>query len=625
MKNKFLLVVFFIITFQIIYIILFDQSYYFDMLYYVATAQDIHDALQKSLNSFPQFLHFVKSFQTGARPSFYYIPGTILNLLFGFNPKLLVIGALIFFSIPLVYLTYRIKIREVKTPIFITCLLLMVSPLTLVYARYPMVELPLYMLTGTSVLLFIVSNYLKNRYSYLFFIFVVVGLLIKFSFIFFVILPAGVLIFADLIRNVIIYGWKEVWKNDAKLRLKQLIFFLFILLVGLAIFSGPFYFLRNLDRFFQAELAAYWSYPYVTFGDKLWWLLIAPTQITTVPVLFLFIAGICTRKREILVPFTFLFIPLIFFSFFMQSKGARMIAPVAYTICYIASYGFISIVKKFPGWMKKKQILLISFLVILNTFTSGFIPLDHAPAFEYPEGGSNELYKGLTINWVARGGWTDSNPWKEARKNISQSVTQANTGNNIKIVYLYYTVNLLPYLDLPNIASKQMIDELLYPEALRFPIDVFTQKDVFFIEKTGRFTHWGEKGSGLELERHLRFLKKEFDNSDSIWRLKTQLVDRISLPDGSWALIYRRYGDFSQEEIVKLYSSFLQYDYGNGINADLAYYLADYYDRNNNISKRNYWIQWIKNAQINKNVIRLVSKKDIDNLGSIKNKILLFK
>ena len=632
MRRNYLLLIFFILFFQIFFILIDRHSYYFDMKYYLNTSSVLHEAFRNIFTyplSFGKIHYFFTMLLTGYRPSLYYIPGIILGSLWKFNAKIFVIITYLFYFTLASLTIYSVAPRNSLENIYKTAFLLfIISPQILVYGRYPMVEFPLFLIVAVTIILYLYSDSLtRSPYWQLFIIFSVAGMLIKFSYVSFVIYPVLFIAVLDsllIIRSMGWQGYLSRFEKEKNFRILQAAFFLSLFLIGLSIFSGfKGYFLGNLHHFLRTEVAGYWSYPYQTFPEKLWWILIAPTQITTVPVLLLFILGIIFYGRKLNKLYIFILLPLIQFGFFMQSKGARLFAPVVFPICLVAAYGLNHLLSRMPTVFKKRYFSIISLFIIINMFSSVFISLDHAPAYEYPEGGSIDIFNGLTVQAVTRGGWgEDKNIWDEKVKDITGIILDRQV-QKATVVHLYYTVKLPPYnQELEKKGYKQVIDELLWPEAQRFPIEVFTAKNVFIIRKTGSFTHWGEKGTGLELERNLRFLNGRFADNTSIWRKKTIKLNDVILPDKSIVEIFYRYDDLTDEETVGLYEEFLNYDYPNAINIKIAESLIEYFTNSKEPEKIYYWRSWVKNAEIHPKVIRLLSVKDIKKVNEIREKLL---
>jgi hypothetical protein len=620
----FWVLIIFIVVFQIFHILLAGPRYYFDMLYYISTADTIFHAMREFMSDPQKFLNLFQTLQTGLRPTLYYVPGELTNLLFRtFNIKIFLVGTYIGFLIPLVFFVDRIR-KSTRESAQAMCafFLFLTSPLVLVYARYPMVEYPLYVVTAVSTLLFLSSNFLRNStYSYVFLVSVVIGMLIKFSFCFFILFPAGLLILGDSIKMARKTSIFYVVKHDMGRRLKQFIFFLLFLGIGIFIFSGPTFFIENFGHSIQTEVAAWWSYPYITLLDKIWWFFIVPTQIITLPVFILFWYGVVTWWRKILSPLVFIFFPLFCFAFFMQSKGARMIAPITFVVCLVASYGYTRIFRNASNRMKRVSAIGIVFFVVMNVLTSGFVPLDFAPAYEYPEGGNQEVYKGLTIQFVARGGFVKNiNNWENILKELGNVISNNTSSGVPTVVFLYYTPQFPPALiyDISKVQPKEIIHELLWSQAQKFPVDVFTSPNVFFVEKTGRFTHWVENGSGLELEKNLRFLKRQFDNPNSPWRTKTTIIARVPLPDFSEAIVYKRENELTRDEKNSIFESYLMANPGNGMLADIAWRVADYYRVANDTEKMKTWLEWIENSNFDPRAARLISKSSKKELEDYK-------
>lgn len=623
----FCLLLIFLLTFQTWHILSSNPRYYFDMLYYLATAGEVLVSLKSFLAGEVSLSNLISSLQSGSRPTLFYLPGIIVNLPFSFSPKLFICVTNIFYTLlfAAVIIIPRLKDGR-KRGNLPAGLFFLISGGSLVYSRYPMVEYPLYVICAIAIILFLESDYLhKPLYSYLFLLTAAAGMLIKFSFLSFIIFPTFIMIISDFIVKIGGGLLKGKLKPEIILRIKQIIFFLAVFLPGVYLFAGWGYFIQNIDRILPTEVAGWWSYPYFTIYEKLWWIFISPTQILTIPMIILFILGLYSHGKKLLIPLVFAYLPLFQFGLFMQSKGARLFGAVVYPFCLIAGFGFEYLISKSPVIVRKKKYFFLGIFIVVNIYTSGILPLDFAPAYEFPDGASRDVYKGLTLNLVARGGFPkDFQKWEAARNQLAQVISGENNSKEISVVFFYYTPDFPPELIFPNpdIKVRQYVHELLWSEAQKFPAGLFWEGNTYFIKKTGKFTHWTQNGTGLEMERNLRFLKKQFDDENSPWRVKSTLVARIPLPDGSEAIMYKRNEELTRKEKMNLYSSYLDYDKYNGMNIGIAKELVRYYNAIGDEDDRDKWINWIKKAQINPKVVRLVSVKDQREFIETKNAIL---
>jgi MFS family permease len=535
-----------------------------------------------------------------------------------FDPKVFItVTYLIYQSFLTAGLYFISRKNKLTQEIIFSILFFSSSPLVLLYSRYPMVEFPLYILTALSIIFFLYSDNLeKSPYWQLFIITIVCGLLIKFSFTSFVIFPSFLLVVAKSIKS----GNFKIIR-----RLKQFSFFLVVFSFGIYLFAGLGYFIQNYDHSLSTEVAAWWSYPYFSLLEKIWWILIAPTQVVTVPIYIFMWIGILKNFKKVIYPFIFLIIPLVQFGLFMQSKGARLFAPITFSICVIAAYGFSYFKNKLPKSVQKYSIFVVSLYVVINVFTSGYIPLDFAPAFVYPEGGSRDIFHGLTLNFVSRGGIDDqTDRWEKAKTEISAVIKKNTTSEKNSIIFLFYRPDFTPTLNIKSEGYEyhEYVHELLWSQAQRFPHDLFIKDNTFFVVKTGNYTHWLDKGTGLELESTLRFLNKELQNPSSIWRMHTDLAGKILLPDSSYAYIYKRTDTFNDEETALLYESYLTYDRENAVNNNMAQWLIKYYSSKGNVSKKEYYVKWIRESKIEPRVLRLVSKSDIQSIDRIRQDVM---
>ena len=199
--------------------------------------------------------------------------------------------------------------------------------------------------------------------------------MIKFSFISLIIFPMIFILVLRIIKILFQKNHKENLKKEYILRFDQFLFFIVFTIIGLGIFSGlPNYFLENLHHYYRTEIAAYWSYPYISLVEKIWWVIIAPTQIVTVPILILALFGLLKDRKKSFIPLVFLMIPLLNFGIFMHSKGARMFSSLAFPICFLASIGFYEIIKIAPNVIRKKSIFIVGlqfvFFVTFINFSS---------------------------------------------------------------------------------------------------------------------------------------------------------------------------------------------------------------------------------------------------------------
>src|SRR3989338_368554 len=366
MKRTFLLLALFILIFQSGHIVLSNPGYYFDMNYYIRTAGRINYFLQQSLNDFSQIPRLLNSMRTGHRPSLYYFPGILFNRQPEFNIKIFLLANSVFYYLIFILLIYQLYLKDSKSDILpVSALFFLIAPLTLNYTRYPMVEFPFYLLNALAIAVFYQSRSLrKYPYWVIFLLLASMGMLIKFSSVFFIIVPAVLMLLTELMKKIKKSYPRDLMKKEIKFRLFQLMLFFIFLFTLLSIFSGKGYFAQSLHQYFQTEVAAYWSYPYITFWEKLWWFITAPTQIFTVPALMLSCNPLLRSKKKILIPLVFLLIPLFQFSFFMKSKGARMFGSLSFPLAMLASAGWNDLAGRFPAELKNKRNFILAIFVI---------------------------------------------------------------------------------------------------------------------------------------------------------------------------------------------------------------------------------------------------------------------